>query len=255
MICDVGCFLGTWPLRSLPSAGLSALQTQARRNRVKCAAISAFEEVFWEDAVQATRWSVAQIAKIRWALPFQVVNPSFPGWQKDLERGVRDLGVKGIRLTPAYHRYSLRHAGVRRLADAAREYGLPVALHVRLQDERMHWIARFPPVPPKEAAQFLEKTRDLRVALLGFEFSEMAAVTEAVNGRADTWVDWSRMRAMLWGMDRLLDRFPAERILYCSLWPLQAPSSVLNQLTIARVAGDVRRQILWRSGMRFLTGA
>ena len=226
MICDVGCFLGTWPLRSLPSAGLSALRAQARRNRVKCAAVSAFEEVFWEDAFQATRWSVAQIAQIRWALPFQVVNPSFPGWQKDLERGVRDLGVKGVRLAPAYHRYSLRHAGVRRLADAAREYGLPVALHVRLQDERMHWIARFPPVPPKEAAQFLEKTRDLRVALLGFEFSEMAAVTEAVNGRADTWVDWSRHESDAVGNGPVVGQIP--RRAHSLLQPLAAADALLG---------------------------
>jgi len=254
MICDLGCFLGTWPFRSLPYAGLKELQASARRNGVKCATISAFEEVFWEDAFQATRRTVAETARLRWAVPFQVVNPSFPGWQKDLERGVRDLGIKGIRLVPGYHRYSLRDARVRALADAAREYGLPVALHIRLQDERMHWITKFPPVPPEDAARFLQKTRDLRVALLGFEFTEMTPVTEAIKDRPDTWVDWSRLRAMLWGMDRLLERFSAERVLYCSLWPLQTPSSVLNQLRIARVSDDVRRQVLWRSGMRFLKG-
>ena len=254
MICDLGCFLGTWPFRSLPFAGLKDMQASARRNEVKCAAVSAFEEVFWEDAFQATRRTVAETARLRWAVPFQVVNPSFPGWRKDLERGVRDLGIKGIRLVPAYHRYSLRSPGVRALADAAREYGLPVAVHIRLQDERMHWITKFPPVPSKDAAQFLQKTKDLRVALLGFEFSEMTPVIEAVKGRPDTWVDWSRLRAMMWGVDRLLETFSAERVLYCSLWPLQTPSSVLNQIRIARVGDDVRRQVLWRSGMRFLKG-
>ncbi len=254
MICDVGCFLGAWPFRSLPSSGPRGLKAMARKQGVTCVAVSAFEEVFHEDAFRATARLTGRLASLPMARQFQVVNPLFPGWQRDLERGVRELGIRGVRLTPGYHGYALTDPAVQALADAAREFQLPVAIHARLQDERMHWISRFPPVPVKEAGEFLAKTPGLRVALLGFEVGEAGSISAIIKDRPAAWVDWSRLRCMLWGLDRLLEQIPAERILYGSLWPLQTPSAMLNLAKVARIGEAARKRILWTNGIRFLTG-
>jgi len=252
MIFDTGCFLGSWPFRSLPAFGLRALKRMAARHRVTRAAVSSFEEIFREDGFEATRAVATLIAGEPWLAQFQVVNPTFPGWEKDLERGIGELGIEGLRLAPGYHAYSLAHTGVAELIAAAREHGLPVALHVRLQDERMHWICRFPPVPMKEVEAFLERSRGVRIGVMGCEISEIRVIAKAVRNRRNVWVDWSRLRALLGGMDRLLEIIPPSRVLYGSLWPLQTPSAMLNLAELARLGRADRKRILWDNGLRFL---
>jgi hypothetical protein len=254
MICDVECFAGAWPFRSLPDGDLGGLARMVKRFGVKRVALSALEEVFWEDRFEATRRLAERVSRKRWISQFQVLNPAFPGWQKDLERGVRDLRVKGIRLVPGYHGYALTAPCVGEAVAAAREHALPLVVHVRLQDERMHWMAKFPPVAVREIIAFLEQTASLRIAIVGCELTQIKVIAEAVKRRPQTWVDWSRLRAMLFGIEKLLQAIPARQILYGSLWPLQTPSAVLNLMTIARISKKTRSLILWQNGQRFIGG-
>lgn len=254
MICDVACFLGTWPFRSLPASGLEGLKAMADRHGVERAAVSSFEEVFWEDSFEGTRRMAEAVAGEPWLTPFQALNLTLPGWERDLERGVRDLGIKGIRLTPNYHGYDLAKVAEELLA-AAREHGLPVAVHQRLQDERMHWIHQFPPVPGEALEAFLAHAEGTRVALLGGQLSDWGRLAEAVKGREAVWVDLSRLRAILRGADRLFEVVPPSRCLHASLWPLQTPSSMLNLFKYGRMDEDAKRAVLWENGVSFLDGA
>ena len=104
----------------------------------------------------------------------------------------------------------------------------------------------------REIVNFLERTPLLRVAVVGCELLEIKAIAEAVRRRPQTWVDWSRLRAMLFGIDKLLKVVPDRQVFYGSLWPLQTPSAVLNLMAIARVSRSARTSILWQNGQRFI---
>lgn len=39
--------------------------------------------------------------------PFAVINPAFPGWERDFEICFENMGFKGLRLFPTYHGYNL----------------------------------------------------------------------------------------------------------------------------------------------------
>ena len=254
MICDLACFVGTWPFRSLPASGLDGLKAMAERHGVRRAAVSSFEEVFWEDSFEGTRRMVETVADEPWLSPFQVLNLTVPGWERDLERGVRDLGIKGIRLTPNYHGYDLAEVALQ-ACNAAATFKLPIAIHIRLQDERMHWIHSFHPVPAEAIEAFLDCSGGTRVALLGGQLSDWGRLAEAVKGRENVWVDLSRLRAMLFGADRLFEVIPPSQCVHASLWPLQTPSSMLNLFKYGRMDEDAKRAVLWENDVSFLDGA
>ncbi len=254
MIADLGCFLGEWPFRSLPAAGLRDMLDMAARHGVGNMAVSDLREVFWEDSFEATRRAAGEIEGHESIVQFQVVNLGVAGWEKDVERGVRDLGVGGFRLVPAYQGYRLDGSGCQDLLAAARGHGLPVAVHVRLQDERMQWVHRFAPAPVDELGTFLDRSQGVRVAVLGGELGEWRAIGDVARGRGDLWADWSRLRAMLNGLDKAVEAVGAESLLYASLWPLQTPSAMLNLVQASTLPPEARTAVLQGNAERFLRG-
>ena len=252
MICDLSCFLGEWPFRSLPASGLDAMKQMAERNGIERAAVSAFEEIFWKDGFEATRRVAEQIRGESWLVPFQVVNPRFGGWERDVARGVEELRVRGFRLVPGYHGYDLNDSGVADLLAAARQHNLPVIVHVRIQDERMHWPTKFPPVPAEQVNDFLARSAGVRVTVAGCELGEIGKIADAMSGRDDVWVDWSRLRAMLFGLDKLLEVVSADQVVYGSLWPLQVPSAMLNLVHASRLDDGTRRAVCWENAQRLV---
>jgi hypothetical protein len=72
---------------------------------------------------------------------FAVINPIYAGWREDLKRCVEKMGMKGIRLYPAYHDYPITDPLCIELVQRARDYRVPVALTLRMVDSRQRsWM-------------------------------------------------------------------------------------------------------------------
>jgi hypothetical protein len=69
-------------------------------------------------------------------IPFAVINPIYSGWKADLHMSATELGMKGVRLYPQYHGYTLADPSCIELVKKARDLGLPVALSMRMVDSR-----------------------------------------------------------------------------------------------------------------------
>src|SRR5690606_2732771 len=89
---------------------------------------SANEELF--DALRAKRSYANRF------IPFAVINPIYNGWREDFSVSTGKMGMKGIRLYPKYHGYSLDNPFCIELVKMARDKGLPVALSLRMVDSR-----------------------------------------------------------------------------------------------------------------------
>lgn len=73
----------------------------------------------------------AAIAR-RWPekiIPFGSVNPNFPDALDEFERGVKQLGLKGFKLSPIYQSFHPMDPGACRIYARAQEWGIPLIFH------------------------------------------------------------------------------------------------------------------------------
>jgi hypothetical protein len=75
--------------------------------------------------------------------------------------------MPGLRLYPAYHRYTLDHPELARLLDVAARRGLLVQMVLRLEDDRVHHAALdIPPVNTSPLPEVMKKVPQAKVQLI-----------------------------------------------------------------------------------------
>ena len=92
---------------------------------------------------------IAALAK-RWPeklVPFGSVNPTLPGALEEFQRGVKELGLKGLKLSPIYQKFDPMSAEAARIYSQAQEWGIPLIFHTA--------TAQAPDVPLKWANPIL----------------------------------------------------------------------------------------------------
>ena len=96
--------------------------------------------IFYKDTQAANQELYDEINTSRkWKdrlIPFAVINPVYSGWKEDLKISTTRLGMKGVRIFPKYHRYTLDHPECIELVKMVRDMGLPIGLTLRMVDSR-----------------------------------------------------------------------------------------------------------------------
>ena len=166
MIVDANTYFGRWPFRRLFFAGGAGLSALCRRIGVSTALVTPLAAAFYRDCLSAVEemledpgWDGSLMRAIG------SVNPTFPGWEQDLETMAR-LGCVGIRLLPNYHGYKLFDDAALALVRRVHEHGLPVILTIRMQDERSHHPLMPVPAVPVEDVRFLLREQPVGTYLL-----------------------------------------------------------------------------------------
>ncbi len=141
-LIDVNTSVGHWPFRSLPYRTVDDLLAQMDRAGIDRACVCNLHGLFYKDVQQANE-ELARDTEPHpdRLIPIATLNPNYICWQDDLKRCVDNLGCRGLRLFPLYHRYEMhRNAGLE-LLNAAAERNLPVQIPIRVVDPRqMHWL-------------------------------------------------------------------------------------------------------------------
>jgi uncharacterized protein len=187
---DVNLYCGEYPFRRLPDTrgrGLLALMDEAR---VTYGVATPFAGVFYKDNLDGLRTAVEAVEmsdRIRfWA----VLNPAFPGWERDLDTALELPGVAGIRLFPRYHRYRLLDAPVVALMQRAAERGAPVNIAARLVDDRLHhWLLSVPALDVAEVGGLVKQCPATTVVLSHFYSAEIGALAGVVKAHPAAYVD------------------------------------------------------------------
>ena len=237
MIIDTNTHLGHWPFRKLAHSDAESFVRLMDGFGITQAWVGAFEGVFYRDCGQANRDLLAEIAGHEDRLvPWAALNPSFPGWEDDLSEAA-DAGVVGVRLYPNYHAYALTDLCCSELLAALSERGLPVAIHHKLVDERLHhWTCLVPPTA-MTLAPLVERFPSLRIICCG------VSLPMAVELPPSVYVETSRLEGA-GGVGRLVEAVGANRVLFGSHAQYFYLEAALLKLVESGLEGDTLQAIL-----------
>ncbi len=140
-LIDVDTSVGHWPFRSLPYRTVDDLLGQMDKAGIDQACVCCLHGLFYKDVQQANEELARDVASHRDRLvPIATLNPEYIAWQDDLGRCVDELGFRGLRLFPLYHRYELHAGAALELLCAAAERSLPVQIPIRVVDPRQRHV-------------------------------------------------------------------------------------------------------------------
>ena len=252
MYFDLNVYLGHWPFRRLRHAGAAGVRQLMARTGVEQALAIPLQAVFYKDCLDGVLEMVKDIGPGRQdLLPLAMVNPSFPGWERDLERMVGELGCVACGAIPHYHGYQVYDPCAQALFQKLSQMALPALLFVRLWDERSHHPRmQVPPLPMDDVSYLLKTFPDVRVAICNTNLPvEGVALAEALVHRAQTLLTTAYKSLKL---DQVVARLGVEHIAYGSGAPFYYPESALLQVLDADLDPATRTLILEKNARTFL---
>jgi predicted TIM-barrel fold metal-dependent hydrolase len=145
MLLDINAHVGHWPFKQLKNNTCEKLIERMNRFDVEISVISNLNGVFYKDAQAANEELSDEIKSNRRFtnrfIPFAVLNPIYAGWQNDLEKCTKKLGMKGVCLYPLYHDYEITDPACIELVKRVRDKGLIVTFTHRIVDSRQRsWM-------------------------------------------------------------------------------------------------------------------
>ena len=142
MIFDINAWLGSFPFRSLRDNTPEKLLARMDRSGIDGAAVSMIDAIFHRNVQPANEQLAEMVAPHEGRLvAMGTINPTYEQWEDDIRICQEDLGMKGIRLFPVYHGYSVDGPEARGVLSACVERSLPVSIPGRIEDPRQrNWM-------------------------------------------------------------------------------------------------------------------
>ena len=142
MSIDCHTYIGHFPFRQLRGNTPQGLVSYMERFGIERCLVGNINGVFYRNTQPANEELAAAIKPFPGKfIPFAVINPSYPGWEQDLEVCQKQLGMRGVRVYPQYHDYKVTDPRFEKLLEAAHARNMPVAFSRWLEDPRQRsWM-------------------------------------------------------------------------------------------------------------------
>ncbi|MBV12333.1 amidohydrolase family protein [Rubinisphaera sp.] len=224
-IIDTNIHLFRWPFRRLPLDETVKLVKKLRQFNITQAWAGSYEGLLHRDLSSVNRRLHQQCAEFPELIPIGTINPTLPGWQRDLEDCKTKLAMPGIRLYPNYHHYTLNDSFVSELLHRAESLGLFVQIAISMEDGRtQHRSLQVQDVNVSPLLELLGQFPNLPVQLLNAKLP--ASLTAQLAKLPNLFLDISRVDGST-GIPQLAEVFPLNRILFGSHAPFLIPEATL----------------------------
>jgi predicted TIM-barrel fold metal-dependent hydrolase len=239
-IIDCNVHLFQWPFRRLKYDRTEALVARLRRHRVTQAWAGSFEAVLQKRLDEVNR-RLAEECRTHGddlLIPIGSVNPAWPDWEEDLGRCHEQYGMRGVRLYPAYHGYTLDNPQLVRLLAAAAKRSMLVQIALRMEDERVHHPAiDVGSVKTAALAEALQKSPETKVQLINSAGTILGTSAAALVRQTQATFDIAATEGN-GGVGRLIEgtnpsyraAIPVDRLLFGSHAPYFPLESALMKL-------------------------
>ncbi len=213
---DVNVTLHRWPFRRLYGDDPAALAAALREKGVTQAWAGSFDGLLHRDIAAVNQRLAADCKAHGLLVPFGAVNPKLPDWQEDLRRCHEVHRMRGIRLHPNYHGYTLADPVCAELIASAARRSLIVQIPLVMEDERTeHPSMHMMPVDIRPLPALLKQTPGVRIILLNCNRPPQARELSAAGG---VWFDIA-MAESVGGVAKLANEATPERVLFGSYFP------------------------------------
>ena len=219
-LTDTNVYLDHWPMRHMPLAEPSTLAAKLKAHRVTEAWASSLDALFHKDLAGVNSRTAEACAAYPIFKPIGSVNPTLPCWEDDIERCATKHHMRGIRLHPNYHNYTLDDPRFTELLKLATAKKLFVQIAVGLEDERtQNPLLRVVPVDLRPLVKALTSVPEARVMLLNWQRSTGGKPTVGVLKDTPVMFDIALVEGIM-ALEGLLEELPVERIVFGSFAPI-----------------------------------
>ena len=246
MIIDTNVYLSRWPFRRLHGDEPEQLVAKLIENNVSQAWAGSFDAILHEDLSAANARLAADCRAYGKGLllPFGSVNPALPDWQEDFRRCHENHKMRGIRLHPNYHGYTLDDPRFGELAALAARMGMVVQVVLSMEDERtQHPLVRAPEVDTGPLLRVVRRTPGLRLVILNRMREPSGKLLGRLSYTGEVYFDFARLEGV-GGINRLLEAVPEDRVLFGSYFPFFYFESALGKVKEAGLTESQEKAIL-----------
>jgi predicted TIM-barrel fold metal-dependent hydrolase len=219
MYTDVNALLGHWPFRKIRKNTLEDLRRVHRENGITGGFVASLNSIFYNDPFEGDEELHALIGGTEYKHVL-TVNPTLPGWQRDIEDGLSRFDIRGVRIYPTYHDYDLNDEPVAELCRELKRHGLPLFVTKRMEDERLDYLMKPKPLDVVSLGKFVSGQPDLDIIVLNIRFGEIVSLKDTANELPRLYFDTCGLKDKVFVLEDLLKLIPAEKLVYGSQHPL-----------------------------------
>ncbi|OGG46341.1 MAG: hypothetical protein A3F84_01245 [Candidatus Handelsmanbacteria bacterium RIFCSPLOWO2_12_FULL_64_10] len=254
MIIDVNAWLGGWPFRSLRDNTPEALVARMDRSGIDVAAVSPIEAIFHRNVQPANERLAEAVTPFRGRLiPIATLNPTYTRWEDDLKACHEKLGMKGVRLFPAYQGFEVDGPVARRAAEACRERGLAIFIPHRMEDPRQrHWMDPGKVVDPAQIASLVAAVPGLTVIVPNLRGVARSALWKRPEVRDQPWYVDLSLGEVHRDLGTFVEQGGASHLVFGTHLPLSYAGPALVKRAILPVDADTLEDISHRHAAKIL---
>jgi hypothetical protein len=230
-LVDTNVYISRWPERRVYGDTVEELGAEMRRQNVEQAWVGSFDGLFERD-IAAVNVRLVEACKQLGplAFPFGTVNPALPDWEDDLRRCQEVHQMRGIRLHPNYHGYTLDDPRFARLLELAAKRKLIAQIALSMEDERTQSLAtRAPHVETKPLPAIVKSLPDLKLVLINVFRAVRVDKVEPLAAAGQVYFDIAMLEG-LGGVSKLIEQASVERLVFGSHFPFFYFDSALLKL-------------------------
>jgi predicted TIM-barrel fold metal-dependent hydrolase len=254
-VIDVNVSLSRWPNRRLPLDETSKLAIALKQNGVTQAWAGTFEGLLHNDLAAANTWLADQCRSVdeQLLLPIGAVNLSLPAWEDDVRRCHEMHGIKGVRILPGYHDYTLEDARFRQLLSLLSEKKMLLQIAIRQEDPRtQHRLLMTKDVDLKPLLPMLSDFSKLQIVLLNALSSSAVELHGQLAAAGKVYFDIATVEGLA-GLERQVQSLPTERLLFGTHSPFFTFDSAKLKLQESELPAPAREQIMHLNAVKILS--
>lgn len=244
---DINTAIGHWPFRKIPYQSADALRIHLSRYGITRAAVAHTHGLFYKNCHDANIELAEAIAPHReFFVGIATLNPGYAAWERDWAACADDLGLRGLRLVPQYHDYSLADGCAVDIVKAAASRDIPVFIPHRIVDVRQcHWMDTQMVIAPREVIALARAVPEARIVFTEYPVDTTTLVDE--GGRPmcpNLCVETSRM-ASAYGqvLSEVVHSLGARRVLFGTGSPFKEISPALLKIDCAELTDSERMMV------------